>query len=124
MNIAPHKKHAASSDSFCVGPCVRSLAMGCILGGVVCCAMAAPPEPPAGRNDIPSNQPRDRDRYIETRAPQRVPDGRDEPRRAPQGPDHADGNHRGSHMTPDERRDLRRQINEAGQDIYALPPRR
>ncbi|MGV7209845.1 hypothetical protein ACLB1G_18550 [Oxalobacteraceae bacterium A2-2] len=27
-------------------------------------------------------------------------------------------------MTPDERRDLRRQINEAGQDIYASPPRR
>lgn len=27
-------------------------------------------------------------------------------------------------MTPDERRDLRRQINEAGQDIYATPPRR
>jgi len=27
-------------------------------------------------------------------------------------------------MTADERRDLRRQINEAGQDIYANPPRR
>lgn len=27
-------------------------------------------------------------------------------------------------MTADERRDLRRQINEAGQDVYALPPRR
>ncbi|KAB8045360.1 hypothetical protein [Janthinobacterium aquaticum] len=27
-------------------------------------------------------------------------------------------------MTPDERRDLRRQINEAGQDIYSNPPRR
>src|SRR5471032_2781038 len=27
-------------------------------------------------------------------------------------------------MTADERRDLRRQINEAGQDIYAYPPRR
>ena len=27
-------------------------------------------------------------------------------------------------MTPDERRDLRRQINEAGQQVYSLPPRR
>jgi hypothetical protein len=27
-------------------------------------------------------------------------------------------------LTPDERRDLRRQINEVGQDIYANPPRR
>lgn len=31
---------------------------------------------------------------------------------------------RGGRMTADERRDLRRQINEAGQDVYALPPRR
>ncbi|WP_229215405.1 hypothetical protein [Duganella sp. CY15W] len=27
-------------------------------------------------------------------------------------------------MTPDERRDLRRQINEVSQDLYANPPRR
>ncbi|NYE59250.1 hypothetical protein FHW58_000402 [Duganella sp. 1224] len=27
-------------------------------------------------------------------------------------------------MTPDERRDLRRQINEVSQDLYAVPPRR
>jgi len=27
-------------------------------------------------------------------------------------------------LTPDERRDLRRQINEVGQDIYSTPPRR
>lgn len=31
---------------------------------------------------------------------------------------------RGARMTADERRDLRRQINEVGQDIYARPPRR
>ncbi|WP_243491497.1 hypothetical protein [Massilia violaceinigra] len=30
----------------------------------------------------------------------------------------------GSRMTPDERRDLRRQINEAGSDIYRNAPRR
>jgi hypothetical protein len=30
---------------------------------------------------------------------------------------------RPSRMTPDERRDLRRQINEAGMDLYARPPR-
>ncbi|HEY1150884.1 MAG TPA: hypothetical protein VGF27_20045 [Pseudoduganella sp.] len=33
-------------------------------------------------------------------------------------------NRRMGRMTPDERRDLRRQINEAGQEVYALPPRR
>lgn len=31
---------------------------------------------------------------------------------------------RGNRMTPDERRDLRRQINEAGMDLYPHPPRR
>jgi hypothetical protein len=30
---------------------------------------------------------------------------------------------RSGRMTPDERRDLRRQINEAGMDLYARPPR-
>ncbi|MFA9218732.1 MAG: hypothetical protein ACEQSK_16740 [Sphingomonadaceae bacterium] len=29
---------------------------------------------------------------------------------------------RAGRLTPDERRDLRRQINEAGQDLYANPP--
>jgi len=36
----------------------------------------------------------------------------------------AELNRRVGRMTPDERRDLRRQINEVGQDLYALPPRR
>jgi hypothetical protein len=31
---------------------------------------------------------------------------------------------RSGRMTPDERRDLRRQINEAGMDLYPNPPRR
>ncbi|WP_229257447.1 hypothetical protein [Duganella callida] len=36
----------------------------------------------------------------------------------------AEMNRRAGRMTPDERRDLRRQINEVGQDLYANPPRR
>lgn len=36
----------------------------------------------------------------------------------------AEINRRVGRLTPDERRDLRRQINEVGQDIYANPPRR
>lgn len=31
---------------------------------------------------------------------------------------------RSGRLTPDERRDLRRQINEAGMDLYSHPPRR
>lgn len=38
--------------------------------------------------------------------------------------DGADAARRTGRMTPDERRDLRRQINEVGQDIYSNPPRR
>jgi len=48
----------------------------------------------------------------------------DEPRRAPQEqrePQH-DARRSSGRMTPDERRDLRRQINEAGMDLY--PQRR
>jgi hypothetical protein len=52
-------------------------------------------------------------------------DGRaEEPRRVQQNQDQVRDGYRRSHMTPDERRDLRRQINETGQDIYANPPRR
>ena len=45
----------------------------------------------------------------------------DEQRRTMQSAEPA---RRSGRLTPDERRDLRRQINEAGQDIYAAPPRR
>ena len=38
--------------------------------------------------------------------------------------DGGDAARRTGRMTPDERRDLRRQINEVGQDIYSNPPRR
>lgn len=36
----------------------------------------------------------------------------------------AEANRRSGRMTPDERRDLRRQINEAGADLYPRTPRR
>jgi septal ring factor EnvC (AmiA/AmiB activator) len=41
-----------------------------------------------------------------------------------QSAQNADAARRGSRMTPDERRDLRRQINEAGSDLYKNAPRR
>jgi hypothetical protein len=51
----------------------------------------------------------------------RRPDAPQDVRPAPP-PDQADGNRRQGRMSPEERRALRRQINEAGHDIYA--PRR
>jgi hypothetical protein len=48
----------------------------------------------------------------------------EEQRRAMQESSHnAEMSRRAGRLTPDERRDLRRQINEVGQDLYALPPR-
>ncbi|MFC3378054.1 hypothetical protein ACFOLJ_19655 [Rugamonas sp. CCM 8940] len=66
----------------------------------------------------PARDPRQLDpRTYEARA--------EEQRRAMQDASHnAEVNRRVGRLTPDERRDLRRQINEAGQDIYATPPRR
>ncbi len=40
------------------------------------------------------------------------------------GQSQSEPNRRGGRMTPDERRDLRRQINEAGADLYPRTPRR
>lgn len=56
-------------------------------------------------------------------AEQRQSDARAEERRA-QEQTRSEGMRHNARLTPDERRDLRRQINEAGQDIYANPPRR
>jgi hypothetical protein len=41
-----------------------------------------------------------------------------------QGAHSAEAARRSGRMTPDERRDLRRQINEAGMDLYPNTPRR
>lgn len=124
-----HKKiHAAASASFCV----RSL-MGSVLlcGGLLGAAMAhADPGGEPQRRDQQHGTPRDRG---DARAPEQrqAPDPRsyearaEEQRRAMQEASrNAEMSRRVGRMTPDERRDLRRQINEAGQDIYANPPRR
>lgn len=63
---------------------------------------------------------RDRERERDTRAFERA----EERRRAMQESGNADMSRRVDRMTPDERRDLRRQINEAGQEIYVRPQRR
>ncbi|MBZ2208191.1 hypothetical protein I4X03_013070 [Massilia sp. R798] len=41
-----------------------------------------------------------------------------------QNQQNAESSRRGGRLTPDERRDLRRQINEAGMDLYPKSPRR
>jgi len=119
-----HKKiSAAASASFCVRFFSASV--------LACCAALAhadggdsprreqPQHQQSGpRNDQRANDNRQLDpRSYEARA--------EEQRRAMQEASrNAELNRRVGRMTPDERRDLRRQINEVGQDLYANPPRR
>jgi hypothetical protein len=125
MFIDLKKIPAAASASFCV----RSS----IVSALLCCGvLAALPSAAIGqdrrddnrgqqnsqRQDARQEQPRQLDpRSYEARA--------EEQRRAMQDNNrNAEMSRRVGRMTADERRDLRRQINEAGAEVYALPPRR
>ena len=129
MNIFTKKIHTAPSAAIAARTAVLSAFAVC---SVFAASLAlAQNQPPPRRDDQPqvqaqryeqvqrtsSNDTRLREqrdaRSFDTRA--------EEQRRANEG---ADASRRTGRMTPDERRDLRRQINEVGQDIYSNPPRR
>lgn len=133
MNIALTKIYAVASANSCGRfSFARKAAAGCLLGCAVASAVAGPGEREAARNqpppvaraeraqDLPA--PRQFDpRSFEARA--------EEQRRLlqlqqEQNAQHADAARRNGRLTPDERRDLRRQINEAGQDLYPQARRR
>jgi hypothetical protein len=125
-----HKKiSAAASASFCVRFTMASALLVC---GLLGARLAHADGPDGGqRRDPPQNQqsaqrndqPRSNDaRQID---PRRYEERAEEQRRAMQEASrNAEMNRRVGRMTPDERRDLRRQINEVSQDLYAVPPRR
>ena len=130
MNIISQKIHAAPSASIparAVPALLSTLVLCCVfLTGL---AQAQTQQPP--RRDEQQQQQFQAQRYEPQRANDtRIREQRDarsfdtrveEQRRASDG---ADSSRRTGRMTPDERRDLRRQINEVGQDIYSNPPRR
>jgi len=69
-------------------------------------------------------RPADAPRQLDQRDPRSYEARAEEQRRAMQESSrNAEMSRRTGRLTPDERRDLRRQINEVGQDLYALPPR-
>ncbi|WP_156410024.1 hypothetical protein [Duganella sp. Root198D2] len=81
-----------------------------------------------GRQQERREAPRDfRDNRMndarEARYPRQYEGRMDDAPRMVDDRDNADSRRTGR-MTPDERRDLRRQINEAGQQVYSLPRRR
>jgi hypothetical protein len=90
--------------------------------------LPAPPSARAERVPAPQiEQPREQRGYDQLREQQRAYD--DQRRQAvqavqAQGEGNREGGRRGGRLTPDERRDLRRQINEAGMDIYPNAQRR
>lgn len=131
MHIDHKTRYAAASASFCVRSSVSTLAICCGLLGASS-AMAGPGE--GGRHeDARAVQPM-REMLRAERMQQRQADPRqfdprsfegraEEQRRLLQDNGH-NTDRRAGRLTPDERRDLRRQINEVGQDIYANPPHR
>lgn len=131
-----HKKIHAAASAFCVRSSMGSLLLCCgLLAGLQSAAHADPGDGPRREDNRaqPAQQFNGNQRQGEQRQlDQRQADQRnsyearaEEQRRAMQEASrNAEMNRRVGRLTPDERRDLRRQINEVGQDIYANPPRR
>ncbi|GJI99710.1 hypothetical protein RugamoR64_02490 [Duganella rhizosphaerae] len=124
MGIDHKKNYAAAGANFCV----RSL-LGVLLLSGAAMAHDGSSERDAPRREEPRTLPA-RDAQPVRQADPRQLDPRsyearaEEQRRAMQEAGrNAEMNRRAGRLTPDERRDLRRQINEVGQDIYANPPR-
>ena len=119
LNAAPGAMHA-------VRVCVGFLAAcGTLLLGVSSAHASGAGEGPE------QNAPRKEDSRNQSRQERQERDARsfearaEEHRRVLQeNTNNVEMTRRVGRMTADERRDLRRQINEAGQEVYALPPRR
>ncbi|WP_229504972.1 hypothetical protein [Massilia mucilaginosa] len=125
MNIAHTKTKTATLADRCRHAFVRRVA--------VCCLFACAGLSVAQAN--PGDKERDAQRSADAQRAQqqqrqfelRAEDNRRRlESQQEQNAQSADASRRGSgsRMTPDERRDLRRQINEAGVDIYRNAPRR
>lgn len=131
MNIFTKKIHTAPSAA------IAARATSSVLSAfAVCCVLSASlaqaqNQPPPRRDDQQQMQAQryeqvqrsnSNDTRLREQRDARSFDTRAEEQR--RNNDGGDAARRTGRMTPDERRDLRRQINEVGQDIYSNPPRR
>ncbi|WP_228893401.1 hypothetical protein [Pseudoduganella aquatica] len=125
MNKHPDKLKAASLASRLVRASVGALA-ACTLLGSVLPAWASGPEnnPPQRKEERARGEGQNRDQSRER--DERGFGQREEAHRRilQDSTNNAEATRRVGRMTADERRDLRRQINEAGAEVYAIPPRR
>ncbi|MYM36337.1 hypothetical protein GTP38_18555 [Duganella sp. FT94W] len=128
--VIDHKKiSAAACASFCVRSPLASAMLCCgLLGAGVGHAQEGPRREPQQQGQISQRaEQQQQPRAIEARQldQRRYEERAEEHRRAMQEASrNAEMNRRVGRMTPDERRDLRRQINEVGQDLYSVPPKR
>lgn len=127
MNKHSDKLNAAPRASMLVRVSVGALAMGTVVATLLAAALPAHaygPEPQRKEERDPRQlQPR-QERSAE-RDPRSFEARSEEHRRMLQdSTNNAEMSRRVGRMTADERRDLRRQINEAGQEVYAIPPKR
>ena len=141
MNIAHMKSNEAStrdSRPARVRPLVRAAVAGMLGLALMSSALAAPGRDQRGngwQNDAPRQQQRqydDRPQRQDEERQRRSDDDRafqqqaEDQRRRLQEQQQSQNqeSRRSGRLTPDERRDLRRQINEAGADIYQRQRRR
>ncbi len=133
MHIAPIRIYATIGNNLRSLCSARSLVLCCSLAGVGLTTATAGDGQHSGRKDESRQQQQQQQPARgDWRTQQREDDPRqfearaDEHRRTQQeqAARNSDSPRRNGRLTEDERRDLRRQINEAGQDIYARPPRR
>jgi hypothetical protein len=130
MDNAHHKTIAKSGPSALVRLASRAVAVLLLAGAGIGAASAqhsgrdeTQQVPRSERFQLPRDENRDQGRD------QRGYDAREEQRRQAQMQQeqanrNAENLRRSGRMTPDERRDLRRQINEAGMDLYPANTRR
>ena len=136
MNNALNQTCAALRATAC-GPLRRLARQGAAACVMACLAFGAQAQQygERGRQDDPQRYQQPRQERAEslrgdTRQFEReANEAREEQRRQQQAQQEqsmrtADAPRRGGRMTPDERRDLRRQINEAGMDLYPNSRRR
>lgn len=136
MNIDANKMHAAASANLCRRySLVRPLALALMLSGALAASAQAGPGKAEREQERPPEQQQGEARPVRPAAAQRQFDSRafearaEERRRylqlqQEQNAQNAEAMRRSGRLTPDEKRDLRRQINEAGLDIYPNAPRR
>jgi hypothetical protein len=125
--------HAAASARLCGRLAfVRAVVLGCAVACAGAPALAQERDNDGRRQAPPQQVQRDQPRGERMPPQQRVDprqhdqqgfDARAEEQRR-QAAQQQDQGRRGGRLTPDERRELRRQINEAGNDLYPNAPRR